>query len=121
MKVLFLGIKQWPANSGINRAGGSATFCDLLIKGFNDKVHCIIVTQKARNQKKYDRNGNIETYRISTIHNRVYKLVFGSLFCTIKAYFLLRDKRVDIINAHTAWAAFYAWFLAKITNIPLVV
>ena len=120
MRVLFLGIKEWPANSGVNRAGGTGSYCDLLIEGLKDEVESIIVTQKSRNRKKYDTANNVSVYRISTINNRVYKLVVGNLLCAIKACFLLRKQRVDVIHAHTGWAILYACLLARVTKTPLV-
>lgn len=120
MKILFLGIKEWPANSGVNRAGGTGSYCDLLIEGFKDEVESIIVTQKSRHRNKYESSKGVSVYRLETISNRVYKLVVGNLLCALKAYFLIRKKRVDIIHAHTGWAILYAYFLARITKTPLV-
>lgn len=120
MKILFLGIKEWPANSGVNRPGGTGSYCDLLIEGFRDEVESIIVTQKSRYRKKFERSKNVSIYRVGTINHRVYKLVIGSFSCAIKAYFLIRKKKVDIIHAHTGWAILYAYFLARITKTPLV-
>ncbi len=120
MKILFLGIKEWPANSGVNRAGGTGSYCDLLIEGFKDEVQSIIITQKSRHRKKYESSKSVSVYRIETISNRVYKLVVGNFWCALKAYSLLQKKKVDIIHAHTGWSILYAYFLAKFTKTPLV-
>lgn len=121
MRVLFLGLKEWPANQGTTRAGGTGTYCDVLIEGLGQNVECVLVTQESMTKYPFESSGNLEIHRVRTIQNRIYKIMVGNLLCAVKAYFILKKQPVHIINAHTAWASLYAHFLAKVMAVPLVV
>lgn len=120
MQVLFLGIKEWPANSGVNRAGGTGSYCDLLIRGLRGHVRSIIVTQKSKHRRAFESDGFVDVYRVSSFGHRVFRLMIGNLLCAVKAYFVMRQKQIDILHAHTGWAILYAHVLARLTRTPLI-
>ena len=60
LKVLHIGIKNYPISSGLKsqdlkgiRGGGMNKYCDILISSLPNNIHPIIITQRLSGEKKF--------------------------------------------------------------------
>ena len=60
LKVLHIGIKNYPLSSGLNspsleglRGGGMNKYCDILISSLPNYICPIIITQRLAGEKKF--------------------------------------------------------------------
>jgi glycosyltransferase involved in cell wall biosynthesis len=123
MKILFLGIKEWPANIGVKRGGGIGNYCRAIIENLPIKYKVLIITQRIRGYKQsnYEHSARNTILRVPSFNHRLYRLFIGNFFCALKAFLVLKKNKVDLIHVHSNIALLYAYPVAKIYKIPIIV
>lgn len=124
MKVLHVGIKNWPFDSAFEqkdaRGGGSNKYCDMLLHAFPDEVESHIITQLAPNQTKRELQGNFRIYRIRTIGGRAFRQILANFISLVIAFHVIRKTKIDLLHGHMLVGIVGAFLLGKIFRLPVV-
>lgn len=124
MKVLHIGIKNWPLESDIlnskMRGGGSVKYCDLLINNYSDRVLSYIITKKLKDQNRVEINNNNVIYRINTFGGRKLRVITLGFFSFFHAIRIIQKEKIDILHGHILTGIFTAFLLGRIFKIPVI-
>jgi glycosyltransferase involved in cell wall biosynthesis len=128
LSVLHLGIKYWPYSEQIInhqslqgiRGGGMNKYCDLLINNLPSDVSTIIICQKLNGQKRCEKEGNIQIYRIPAFGNRANRQIMTNFFSFFISWRIFYKKKIDIIHGHMQPGIFIAYLLGKLFRKPVV-
>jgi glycosyltransferase involved in cell wall biosynthesis len=128
LSVLHLGIKYWPySDQVINhqslqgiRGGGMNKYCDLLINHLPQDVNTIIICQKLKGQKRFEKRGNIQIYRVPAFGNRANRQIITNLISFFISWKIFYKEKIDIIHGHMQPGIFVAYFLGKLFRKPVV-
>ena len=123
MKILMLGSKEYPFNSGSayerRPSGGIEKHVDKLSKYLSKNGHDVhIITRKFPGQKSKEDYGRIHVYRTFYIPNRYLRAFTFNMFGFLKAFYIA--NRVDIIHCHAPIAGFFGAIVSKLTGKPMV-
>ncbi|MCW1296179.1 MAG: glycosyltransferase family 4 protein [Candidatus Parvarchaeota archaeon] len=120
MKVLILGSKEYPfgASEGYDKicSGGYEVYTEDLVKRISRKVDIILVTRKFPNQKKYQKIGKIEIYRVPYINGFYLRTLSFNFFSFIKSLQL----DFDVIFAMGPIATFFSVLLSVIKRKKII-
>lgn len=122
LKLLALGSKEYPmgTNKGDDpqSSGGIEIYVDNFIGELakEEDIEIKVITRKFRETKNYERDGNVEVYRVSWIKG----FYFRNLSFNFSA--LLHGLKLDleVIHAHGPFATLFGLILAKIKRKPLI-
>ena len=121
LRILHIGIKNYPFEYVFNnsdlkglRGGGMNKYCSVLIESFPKSVKTIIITQRLKQEKKYEFINNAYVYRLKTFGNRAFRQIILNIFSLILAFKLIKKYRINIIHGHMQIGIFTGYILGKI-------
>ena len=118
MKILILGSKEYPMGTGDDplKSGGIEVYTQHLVEKLRRKVEVIIITRKFKKVKSYEKNGNVEVYRVPWIRGFYLRNPTFNLAAFIKSLFL----DCDIILSQGPVATVFAVIVSKLKRKKLV-
>lgn len=122
MKILMLGCKEYPygISSGHEKfaGGGTAKYVINLIEGLLKAGHeIVLITRLFPGQKKYEKNGKLEIYRVKFFNNKFLRLMSFNINSFLRARSM---KDIDIIHAHNPFAIVSGYYLSKRLHKPVI-
>lgn len=119
MKLLILGSKEYPLGTSDDplRSGGFEIYTQNLVAHLGKRVQAVtIITRKFKDTPAYERNGNIEIYRVPWIRGFYFRNPSFNLASFLKALSL----DFDVILSHGPISSFLAGILSSIKKKKLV-
>lgn len=124
MKILVLGVKEWPPYSisedKIKKGGGLGKYCGILFNGLPSNIESIIITRCSKDQKHIERFDFGTLYRIKSCGPRKFNILLFNILSFFKAIAIIKNEKIDIIHAHLIVAIFLGFLLGKLYRIPVV-
>ncbi len=113
MDVLILGSKEYPV--GINKgydlpSGGMEVYVENLVNHLRKYFKIKIISAWFPGSKKYEKEGNVEIYRIKRIPGKIIRGLTFPMFSFFKAI----PMRFDIVIANGPVTTFFAYVLARL-------
>lgn len=114
MKVLHLGIKEYPPNTSNDErpSGGMETYAYGLLPKLNKLAPVTLITRKGGKTRR----APFKVIRVPWIKGRALRNLSFNFTSFLKALFL----DFDLIHAHGVIASFNAWLLSKMRGKPVV-
>lgn len=114
MKMLILGSKEYPmgSNKGDDSisSGGMEVYTEEIVKALSKKkIQCIIISRSFANSLNYEKNDNLEVYRVRWFKGFFLRNISFNFFAFMKA----RKLQFDIILTNGVFATFFANILKK--------
>jgi len=125
IKVLHIGIKEWPYSAGVkegkNRGGGVGKYVEILFGSFPENIKLYVITRKLKGQKKSEQENNIEIRRVNTLSGRKLRTVSLGFLSFFKALKIIKKENIDIIHSHIFFNNIIAILLKAVTKKPVIV
>jgi glycosyltransferase involved in cell wall biosynthesis len=120
MKLLILGSKEYPMGTNVGDdpqpSGGIEIYIDALVPHLTREADIRIITRKFRGTKNYEKNGNIEVYRVPWLKGFYLRNISFNFFGFLKALKL----DFDILFTNDLFATLFGIVLTKIKKKPLL-
>lgn len=113
MKIVVLGCKDYPPFKYGRDVGGLEVFLYNILPILKNHEF-MIVTRRYGNAKKYENIEGVDVYRVNFVNLALFKTISFNFL----AFFLLLNKKYDLIWAHEPVAGFFAFFLSVIKRKP---
>ncbi len=127
LKVLHIGIKNYPMSSGLNsqdlkgiRGGGMNKYCDILISSLPNNIHPIIITQRLSGEKKFQIINNVHVYRVRTFGNRAIRQIVLNIFSFLLSFNIIKKNNIRIVHGHMQIGIFFSYLLSRIHKIKSI-
>ncbi|MCK5176708.1 MAG: glycosyltransferase, partial [Candidatus Aenigmarchaeota archaeon] len=119
-RILILGSKEYPFGCGTDKikSGGIESYTEGLAEEFGGKkdVEIVIITRMFENQKSYEKNKNIEVYRVPWIRGFYFRNPSFNIHAFLKALGL----EFDVIIAQGPVAVFFSIILSKFKKVKVI-
>lgn len=126
MKLLILGCKEYPYGSSAAfesyLGGGTGIYVQRLLKHLLDRdIEAVIVTRKFPNQAKEELIGEkLKVYRVPFVPGKYLRLPTYNIFSMLHSLKIMRKEGVNLLFSNGIWASATAYFLGKISGLPIV-
>lgn len=127
LKVLHIGIKNYPISSGLKsqdlkgiRGGGMNKYCDILINSLPNNIHPIIITQRLSGEKKFQIINNVHVYRVKTYGNRAIRQIILNILSFFLSFNIIKKNNIRIVHGHMQIGIFFSYLLSRIHKIKSI-
>ena len=121
MRILILGVKEYPARGLAKDMGGIDVFTSELSKRLLKRTKkLIVITRSLPGLKTKEYKRNLMIVRVPYIPFRLSRTITYNFSAFLQAIKILKTKHVDLMYTGETIAGFFTTFLKKMFKIPLV-
>lgn len=125
MKVLYLGLKEWPCGSSknfdvIGPVGVDIYTHNLIDNLKSEDVEIFVMSRKFPNQRSQEVQNGIRIKRYPFFDGLYLTLLTMFIFSFFYGISLVRREKIDIIHGHDFFGILPAYLIAKITSTKVI-